>query len=337
MKKSLIALAVLAVSGAAVAQSSVTIYGRVDASFGSEKNQLTGLSQTKVFDGSDAGLTSSRWGLRGTEDLGGGLTAEFKLENRFKVDTGAIDGVQFKGDAFVGLGGGFGKVKLGRSAVAYDDVRAVSVSSNVFDAKFSAVGKVFGSGIADFTGTGDNQIRYESPNFSGFSAIVSYGFGENKDATASADLTSVGLFYKAGPLSLALGHSDEEAKTANAPVTSTKHTGLAAAYNFGVASLSGGYNTVKASAGNKDAEYSIGVTVPIDAFAFSVGYANSESKNAAGAKTAKASGFALGATYAMSKRTKLYAGFRDYSITNVTTGVKSTDMRLYSMGVRHDF
>ena len=335
MKKSLIALAVLAASGAAVAQSSVTIYGRVDASFGTEKTN--GLSQTKLFDGGDAGLTSSRWGLRGTEDLGGGLTAEFKLENRFKIDAGTIDGVQFKGDSFVGLGGSFGKVKLGRSTVAYDDVRSISLSSNVFDSAFTPVGKVYGSS-GDYASRGDNQIRYESPNLSGFSAIVSYGFGENKGATDAADLTSLGVFYKSGPLSVGVGFSEEEAKAnANAAVTSNKFTGLSASYNFGVASVSGGYNTRKASAGDKDNEYTIGVNVPVDAFSFSVGYANSETKDVGGAKTVKASGFGLGVTYAMSKRTKLYAGFRDYGIKNAVTGTKTTDSRLYAMGVRHDF
>lgn len=339
MKKSLIALAVFASTGAALAQSSVSVYGRVDSSFGVEKNQITGLSQTKIFDGSDAGLTSSRWGLKGSEDLGSGMTAEFKLENRFKVDTGAQDGVQFKGEAFVALGGRFGKVKLGRTYTALDDVRALANSNNVWDSAFTPTGKVYGSG-GDYAGRGDNQVRYESPSLSGFSAIVSYGLGENKDATSATNLTSLALMYKAGALSLGVGYSDEEAKaTANAPVTSNQYTALSGAYDFGMASLSAGYNTRKASANgtnDKDNEYSLGVTVPVGAVSFSIGYANGSTK-AAGVKTAKASGFGLGVMYTLSKRTKLYAGFRDYSIKNAQTGVKTTDSRLYAAGIRHDF
>ena len=93
MKKSLIALAVLAASGAAMAQSSVTLYGRLDASVASVKTETTGavpvasITQTGV---NESNLNSTFWGLKGTEDLGNGLKANFKLESRFSIDTGAI-------------------------------------------------------------------------------------------------------------------------------------------------------------------------------------------------------------------------------------------------------
>ena len=77
MKKSLVALAVLATTGAALAQSNVTLYGRIDTSIGS--NKLNGVSTTQLFSGN---LSSTRWGVRGSEDLGGGLKATFKLEQR---------------------------------------------------------------------------------------------------------------------------------------------------------------------------------------------------------------------------------------------------------------
>lgn len=81
--------------------------------------------------------------------------------------------------------------------------------------------------------------------------------------------------------------------------------------------------------------YTIGVNVPMNAFDFSVGYAYSKAKNA-GATTAKGSAFAAGVTYAMSKRTKLYGGYMDGEVEN-GAGVTTTDRRLYSIGVRHDF
>jgi predicted porin len=102
MKKSLIALAVLAASGAALAQSSVTIYGRVDASVGSI-DKIAGGSQTKLFSGGDAGLTTPRLGFMGKEDLGGGLLATFKLEQRINLDTGDLQSPSFKGETSVGL------------------------------------------------------------------------------------------------------------------------------------------------------------------------------------------------------------------------------------------
>lgn len=125
MKKTLIALAALAAVGAH-AQSSVTLYGVVDAFLNKTENKVTTpttstkLSQNKV-DGS--GLSSSRWGLRGSEDLGGGLAAIFTLEGGFTIDNGAFNNNQGSANtttlwgrqSWVGLKGNFGQVTLGRN------------------------------------------------------------------------------------------------------------------------------------------------------------------------------------------------------------------------------
>ena len=114
MKKSILALAVLgAVSGAASAQSSVTVYGLVDVALVRESGAATGAS-TKITSGVGAG---SRLGFKGSEDLGGGLSALFLLENGFQADTGAMGqgGLLFGRQAYVGLQGGFGTVTIGPS------------------------------------------------------------------------------------------------------------------------------------------------------------------------------------------------------------------------------
>ena len=118
MKKSLIALAVLAASGAAMAQSSVTLYGVADAG-------VTYLNGADNWSGVTSGNNlTSRLGFRGTEDLGGGLKANFVLEGGFNLDNGdgasgyagakAGEGFQFKRRSTVGLSGGFGEVRMGR-------------------------------------------------------------------------------------------------------------------------------------------------------------------------------------------------------------------------------
>jgi len=125
MKKSLIALAVLAASGTAMAQSNVTLYGLADVWFGSSKFEVTGegsVRQTKVDSG---GLNTSRWGMKGSEDLGGGLKANFQLEQGFDLSTGAAQsGKTFNRQAWVGLSGGFGEVQLGKVWTSYDDIRS---------------------------------------------------------------------------------------------------------------------------------------------------------------------------------------------------------------------
>jgi len=306
MKKSLIALAVLATTGAAMAQSSVTLSGRVDAALYSETTGVGAaeLTQTGLGNGGAYGLTGSRWALSGTEDLGGGLKAMFKLENRFNIDDGTSVG-GFSGDAFLALAGGFGTVKLGRTYTAFDDARALSNGSNVFDSAFTpSVGGIGG----DYIGRGANGIRYESPVFSGFSGAASYAFGENKTPAADAsNVISLHVKYAAGPLAAAYGYQEENA----AGTTANKYNQLSAAYDFGMASLSAGYSKRSGTAATGDDKgYNIGVNVPVGAaLNLSVGYAREETE-IAGNTSAKAAGFGLGATYNMSKRTILYIGFK---------------------------
>jgi predicted porin len=87
--------------------------------------------------------------------------------------------------------------------------------------------------------------------------------------------------------------------------------------------------------GAEDTEYTVGVNVPFGAFAVSAGYASSKTE-VANATTGKASGFGLGATYALSKRTKAYAGYRAVEVKNAA-GTKTKDETLYAVGLRHDF
>jgi predicted porin len=329
MKKSLIALAVLAATGSAMAQSSVTLSGRVDAYLSSLTTGVGAaeLTQTGLTNG---GLTGSRWALNGSEDLGGGLTAMFKLENRFSIDDGTSVG-GFSGDAYLALAGGFGTVKLGRTYTAFDDARSMSVRSNVFDSVFTpSVGGIGG----DYTVRGANGIRYESPVFSGFSGAASYAFGEDKTAAADAsNVISLHAKYAAGPLAAAYGYQEENA----AGTTTNKYNQLSAAYDFGMASLSAGYSKRSGTAASGDDKgYNIGVNVPVGAaLNLSVGYAREETE-IAGNTSAKAAGFGLGATYNMSKRTTLYTGFKQAKTEN-GAGAEIAKVRLFGLGVRHTF
>jgi predicted porin len=329
VKKSFIALATLAACGAALAQSSVTIYGRLDASVGSEDKINVG-SNTKLFSGGQVGLTTPRLGFRGTEDLGGGLKANFKLEQRIDIDTGSLQSPSFKGESSLGLSGGFGSVLLGRMITPFDDVRALSNKFNVFDSNgFTPTAAAFKTGgtNTDYSSRNNGTIRYDSPSLGGMYGAVSHSFEQTsgKDDT----VTSLHLGYKAGPLNVAFGYQDEKTKQG--------YTALAASYDFKAFSLSGGYNTRKAdaTAGGKDNEYSLGVEVPFGAIKLSAGYAGGETK-VNGVKTIESSGFGLGAKYALSKRTTLYGGYSSVKAESAA-GVKTTDTQIFAVGVRHDF
>lgn len=323
MKKTLIALAVLAASGAALAQSSVTLYGRADVGVGSEK--VSGESSTKMING---GLTTSRWGLRGTEDLGGGLKAHFKFEQRLDLSTGEVQSPAFKGEASMGLMGGFGKLTLGRGYTVYDDARALAVSRSVFDSLFTPAGNgVFKSG-GDYASRANSQIRYDLPEMAGVYGGLSYAFDQNAEADSTISALLVG--YKNGPMNVALGYQNQKE-------AADKYLQLSGAYDLGAAALSVGYNTRSGTdAKGDDTELTLGVEVPVgSAVKLSVGYANSKTE-IGNATSAKASGFALGATYSLSKRTRLYAGYRDVEVKDGKGKVKS-DGSLLALGVRHDF
>ncbi len=326
MKKSLIALAVLAASGAAMAQSSVTLYGRVDASFGSEKDTVTGLSQTKLFNGSAGGLTGSRWGLKGTEDLGGGLSASFVLEQRFNIDDGKITSASglaegFNGDAYLALNGGFGSVQMGRSYTAYDGIKALSVGSSVFDSAFTPTAQ------PSYTVRAANQIKYVSPSFGGLTVAGSVALKES-NAVGAKNTSSLTATYKAG--ALAVGAGFENSATGD-------NTMVSGSYDFGVASISGGYGTFDADGAGDDASgFNLGVTVPYGAFKFSAGIADGKTETKAGTKVTDISGYGLGVTYSLSKRTTAYAGFKDTKTKNAA-GTKTAGTRLYAVGIRHDF
>ncbi|RYF47330.1 MAG: porin [Cytophagaceae bacterium] len=197
MKKTLIALAALgAMAGVAHAQSTVTLYGLVDASFGSHKtnvfNAVDGtfdnVRQTRINDGATGGLQGSRWGMRVSEDLGGGLAAIANLESGFSIDSGVSGqgGALFGRRANVGLSGGFGTVTLGRQSTAYTDVASnhAMMGATLFDPSntnnaitdFTSLTPAFIAGTVNrnttwvgYTERVNNSIKYVSPVFGGFS------------------------------------------------------------------------------------------------------------------------------------------------------------------------
>ena len=329
MKKSLIALAVLASTGA-MAQSSVTLYGIVDANLQSSKVD-GGVRQTKLESG---GVNGSRFGLKGTEDLGGGLKALFVLESGFNADDGSsrTSGSLFDRQSYVGLAGNFGEVRLGNSTTALDDINLLS--NSVFDSILSPTNNVWVSN--GFNARPHNQIYYATPSFGGVTGAVSYALGENKATTSTGKDRGVVAFnvqYAGGPLALSLGYQSDK-EIALPLIETAKYTIVNASYDLGVVKLLGSYG--RAAADNYRAnEFHLGADVPVGAaLVVSAGYAQSQDK-IAGVKDDKRSGFAVGASYSLSKRTSVYTGY-DRAQTKTVAGDKIKS-NIYAVGVRHAF
>jgi predicted porin len=269
MKKSLLALAALgAISGVAHAQSSVTLYGIVDEGF----NINTNAGGKHLYNLSSGVLQGSRWGLRGTEDLGGGLKAIFVLENGFDVNTGKFGqgGLEFGRQAYVGLSSNYGSVTLGRQ---YD-----SVVDYVGPLE---VGDQWGGYIAAHPGDLDNlnndyrvnnAIKFTSSNYNGLTFGGLYSLGGVAGETGRNQIFSVGAGYSNGPLVLAAGYlnvrnpnvsffgnsTSGTISTTQSNVSSPVFSGFGSAntyqviaaggaYTFGAATIGGTYSNIKFS------------------------------------------------------------------------------------------
>ncbi|SAL50906.1 porin [Caballeronia sordidicola] len=203
MKKSLLALAALGTfAGAAHAQSSVTLYGIVDAGFVYNNNS----AGQKLYSTSAGNLQGDRWGLRGTEDLGGGLKALFVLENGFNAFTGKLGqgGDEFGRQAYVGLSSQFGTVTLGRQ---YDSVVDYTGALEVG----SQWGTFYGAHPGDLDNMNNsnrvnNAIKYTSANYSGITFGGLYSLGGVAGQYNRNQIWSGGIGYAQGPLTLGAGY-----------------------------------------------------------------------------------------------------------------------------------
>ena len=331
MKKSLISLALAALSGAAPAQSNVTLYGRLDVSLAIAQDKVSRSSTTSMESGL---LNTSLWGLRGSEDLGGGLKAKFVLENDFKIDNGSPGtiGSSFGKQAWLGLAGPWGALKLGRSDTAFDDIRDLAAGANLWDSDLTPSEVVYKAGLRDYARRANNQIRYESPGANGFSAGLSHSLDEQAQSVKK-DVQAFNLRYRGGALDVGAGF--QEQKNNLNPARHLRFTAVSAAYDMGALLVSGGVNVVNNALHQRDREWSIGVTIPRGALAFSAGYAHSTSKTA-GVTKSKGSGYAMGATYALSMHTKVYVAHFGGD-TRSGAGATVANQRLFAAGFCHDF
>ena len=366
MKKTLITLAVLAAAtGVAQAQSSVVIYGTVDAGFVSERGGKAG-TVNKI----DSGMASaSRIGFKGTEDLGSGLSALFVLESGFNVDNGQQDvaGTLFNRQAYVGLSSKTaGTVTLGRQYTPW--YNTLSKVADPFAAGYAGSAKNLFP--ANTTRT-SNTVLYTSPNFNGFDADVAYSAANNgQESLVSSKIgrqmgASVG--YANGPLNARLAYnttSNDQVGIGGAVVSpgSARNWLAAANYDFAVAKAYVAYGVNKglnsstrnnANAGNlfnvastggltNDSTTAlIGATVPVGpagTVMASIIHVNDKNNS-----NADANQFAVGYSYALSKRTSTYASYAKISNKNnagYTVGNNSnvgSGDQAFNVGVRHSF
>lgn len=289
-------IAWLCVTHAACAQSSVTIYGIIDSGI-EYQNGGTGA----VVRGSSGGLQASLYGFTGTEDLGGGMHANFKLEQGFNSFSGAqaTAGSAFSRLAWVGLSGHFGEVRVGRQKKAEylllnnetDPVGAQSIASPI-------------NNFSQETQRSNNAIAYLAPTFHGLSGQLMVGMRDSTTRPSNGfQYYNAAVRYINGPFHAGAGYEQQ----GNATGTSLQRIFRAlGSYRFGPARIYFAYQAERQSDGSEDVRiYSVSgsyLFTPAAQLALLYGYANDVT-----GKGNNAQQFSLTYTYSLSKATMLYA------------------------------
>lgn len=333
MKKSLFTLAVLSAFAAPAMAADVTIYGVVDVGFDRVKSGNTTVT------GIESGLASdSRIGFKGTESLGGGWTASFVLEQALSIDNGGETmGSGFRRQAWAGLGNKeVGEVRLGRQhtplyvALEQVDPFKVGLAGNAVNMM----------GMGAYQIRTNNAVTYIAPSVGGFSGQAQYAFGETDEGASKNGTFGFNGGYSVGDLDLTVAYSNQKYDVAG---FDDKKTDLlvGGVYDFKSVKAHVAYNQTKYEEGTtfegKVNNFLLGVSVPMGKHNLMASYIRNEVKDVDQAKTNQ---FALGYTYGMSKRTKLYASYAHVSnddnvaLQAVALGENTTR---FNAGVSHSF
>jgi predicted porin len=337
---STVGTAVVFVSLNAQAQSSVTLYGSIDEAI-SYVNNVGGASLLQM-QGDD--LESNKWGLKGAEDLGGGLKTVFTLENGFDAGTGALaqGGREFGRQALVGLASDkLGTLTVGRQYDPTVDLVQV-ITADGYGPAFTTPGDADNN---DNSIRVSNAIKYASPTYGGLQYELLYGLGGVAGQPGSGQTYSAAALYSRGDLSLAAGYLFAKNDGAGAAGTSDLIQNNSVTPLFGavpmvgsrqIAQVAGQYvfGSFTANVRYSNAQYkpyntfaAFNRTETFNVGAASLGYQLSPEEllaigytytKSGGASAATYNSIAIGSEYSVSKRTTLYATAA-YTHANGTT------------------
>lgn len=340
MKNSTLALAVMttlfASTTSVFAQSTVSVYGIVDVGV-AYKNAGAG-TVTSL----DSGLNStSRFGFKGSEDLGGGLKANFNFEAGIKSDTGANDAALFARGAWVGLSStDLGSLNLGRhKSLTYIYGAAIDPFMDGLLGKTDLIFKI--------NQVRDNSITYTSNKFGGgFTFAAQYGFGEKAGNASANRVSSFAFAYADGPLMANIVFDQAKDVNGNTAVGGER-TLAGLAYDLGKdfygVKLHGMFQEIKGTTSltvlkeTKEAQWMLGASIKDGANTWILSYTDSNLKTSTNANSNR---LAFAYTYDLSKRTNLYASMarvENEKSAKTMADVAGATARLFNVGIRHKF
>jgi predicted porin len=336
MKKSLLALAVLtAVSGAASAQSSVTLYGKVDLGMVLDSGNASGKS-VRISSGVTGG---SRIGFKGVEDLGGGMKAAFQLETGYCADSAAgapnfcTGSNQFMGrQAHGDLTGAFGAISAGRQySLGFNNLSTIDPFGT------GTAGQI--NNIIDPSGIRlNNSVTYSTPNMGGLTASAEIAFGEQTGNWEANRETGAALVYASGPAYVGLTFYDVGNSTGSG--AARKNYTLGGTYDFGVVKVHALAQKSTGASGLDVLDLMGGVTVPVAGGNLMASYIRHNDRSI-GDKDANQIGVEY--LYPLSKRTSVYTAFgriqnqhgAAFTVGNATEA--GTGTKAFNLGVVHNF
>lgn len=344
----LVLTAAAACSGSAWAQSSVTMFGIVDLAARSVTNDET------VYQLASGGLQTSRLGIRGSDDLGSGLSAGFWLEGALAPDDGNKLTASASGTTLK-VSGGFewrrrstvslihkalGELRLGRDKVPsyyeWEDYDPFGNSGLGASTRMQVTRGIVPSGGAYGTASrADNLVNYYLPNtMGGFFGQAAYAFGEGQ---LGNEYVGGRLGYRSGALMVSGSYGRSEVTGS----TNADTWAVGGSYDFGIVKLMGFYASLEIGSGSQD-NWLIGVTAPFGGVQWRVSYQSMDGGGTLGNQ--EATMMAVGGSYALSKRTALYFTYSyiDNDATAFTVGSGSSlavgnTSKGYDIGIRHSF
>lgn len=333
--KMMAAVLAAALPFAASAQSSVAVYGQVDAAIAHEDADAPGVaSRTAIH----AGQASSRIGFRGAEDLGGGMKALFNVEAGFGIDTGMGDSALFGRRAVVGLEGSFGMVTIGRE---YTPIDNISGATHILGQGFYGTNlNAFANGR--MTRRISNSVNYKSRPMGGLKFSAAIGLGETPTGP-SQDLKTVSLEYQQGKLFAGIGYATYDRLASG----SDREMIFGGAYAIGALEFKGNYMVGdQTGPNNRYTQANLGA-----AMAFGPGKVYGNLQQSKLQNGARGNGYALSYSYSLSKRTNVYASYGTtvnneraaFSLSAAGSTITppasalGADPVAYAVGLRHTF
>lgn len=343
MQKKLLTVAVAsALAVPAVAFAEVTVYGTIDPGLHSQSKIVTATGTGSRLSMDSGQRTTDRWGIKGSEDLGGGLMASFTLEGAYNSDTGSGPNAAGSSAGIFGRKSIVGLSKGGNSITLGHDYTANFKSQGIYDPMSYTFTGITPSAVTNVAGTRNSNMIEAGFRFGTGGILVEYAMGETAGQNSWGTRTGFMADFAFGPVTLTGAYSTM--KDAATGQITTKTTNFGGKYGMGAFTFRAGWSQTETdgAAGSKTPEFLLGVQYNMSpTLSGRVGYYSDKTKNAAGAEVGTRKTTIVALDYSLSKQTTAYVEFDRKGLTGTyapgTVGSLADGATGFGAGIVHAF